>query len=456
MKDYYRTSQNKLMKTGLIIKREYLSRVKKKSFILMTILGPMLMAAVILVRVWLSMVPEETINVQVIDDAGIFANRLESSKNLRMIYSDEDLKSAQRNFYKNPYDMIVFIPQNIIESQVIQIYYKKQPPLATQENIQTQVKNVVEDLKLLANGIDRLQLEGIKTNISIQASQLESSGEQKKRNSEASLVMGLIGSMLIYFFIFLYGAQVMRGVIEEKTTRIVEVIISSVKPFELMMGKIIGIALVGLTQFLLWLLLTFSLVYGTVKVLNTQKFDPEKLEQTMKSSQPVNGIGLGSELPASGTDQPDMSQLSAFAEGINLPVIIGSFLAFFLGGYLLYAALFAAVGSAVDSDADTQQFMLPVTIPMILAITVSQTVITNPESSVAFWFSMIPLTSPIIMMVRIPFGVPVWEVGLSLALLVAGFLFTTWLSARIYRTGILMYGKKSSYRELWKWLFYKD
>lgn len=423
----------------------------------MTILGPVLMAAVILVRVWLSMVPEDVMNIQIIDEAGIFANRLESSKNMRMIFSDDNLKNAQQNFYKNPYDMILYLPGNILESQVVQIYYKKQPPLATQDYIKAKVKTVVEELKLMASGIDRLQLEGIKTNINIQASQLESSGEMKVRNSDASVAMGFLGSMLIYFFIFLYGAQVMRGVIEEKTTRIVEVIISSVRPFELMMGKIIGIALVGLTQFLLWMVLTFGLVYGSVKAINASKLNPEKLEQTMKSSQPLNpALGLDSGPGIKEPSEANMDEIRSFVEGINLPVIIGSFIVFFIGGYLLYAALFAAVGSAVDSDADTQQFMLPVTLPMILAITVSQTVITNPESSVAFWFSMFPLTSPVIMMVRIPFGVPVWEVGLSLFFLFSGFLFTTWISAKIYRTGILMYGKKGSYKELWKWLFYKD
>jgi ABC-2 type transport system permease protein len=445
------------MKTVLIIKREYLSRVKKKSFIVMTILGPLLMAGIIFARFWLAMIPEETQIVQVIDDAGIFANRLESNKNVKLIYSDDDLIDAQRNFYKNPYDIIVYIPKNILESQVVQIFYKKQPALSTQELIKTQVKNVVEDLKLIASGIDRLQLEIIKTKITIQSTQLQSSGEQRKSNSEASFVLGFIGSMLIYFFIFLYGAQVMRGVIEEKTTRIVEVIISSVKPFELMMGKIIGIALVGLTQFLLWLVLTFGLVYGAVNVVSAKKLDPERLEQTMKSSQPMNNaMGLPSELPDPNAKDQGMGELKGFMETINLPVIIGSFLIFFLGGYLLYAALFAAVGAAVDSDADTQQFMLPITIPMILAITVSQTVVTNPESSLAFWFSMIPLTSPVIMMVRIPFGVPLWEISLSVILLIGGFLLATWISAKIYRTGILMYGKKSSYKELWKWLFYKD
>jgi ABC-2 type transport system permease protein len=423
----------------------------------MTILGPLLMAGIIFARFWLAMIPEETQIVQVIDDAGIFANRLESNKNVKLIYSDDDLIDAQRNFYKNPYDIIVYIPKNILESQVVQIFYKKQPALSTQELIKTQVKNVVEDLKLIASGIDRLQLEIIKTKITIQSTQLQSSGEQRKSNSEASFVLGFIGSMLIYFFIFLYGAQVMRGVIEEKTTRIVEVIISSVKPFELMMGKIIGIALVGLTQFLLWLVLTFGLVYGAVNVVSAKKLDPERLEQTMKSSQPMNNaMGLPSELPDPNAKDQGMGELKGFMETINLPVIIGSFLIFFLGGYLLYAALFAAVGAAVDSDADTQQFMLPITIPMILAITVSQTVVTNPESSLAFWFSMIPLTSPVIMMVRIPFGVPLWEISLSVILLIGGFLLATWISAKIYRTGILMYGKKSSYKELWKWLFYKD
>jgi ABC-2 type transport system permease protein len=262
--------------------------------------------------------------------------------------------------------------------------------------------------------------------------------------------------LLIYFFIFLYGAQVMRGVIEEKTSRIVEVIISSVKPFELMMGKIIGIALVGLTQFLLWMVLTFSMVGLAGKVMAEKNYNPEQLEQSFQSSGAGMPGGMGQ--PFGGATVKPPSTADAFAglsESINLPLMLGCFLFYFLGGYLLYGALFAAIGSAVDSEADTQQFMLPITIPMILAITMSQVILTNPESSMAFWFSIIPLTSPIIMMVRLPFGVPTFDLVLSMVLLIVSFIGATWISGKIYRTGILMYGKKNSYKELWKWLFYK-
>jgi ABC-2 type transport system permease protein len=269
-----------------------------------------------------------------------------------------------------------------------------------------------------------------------------------------SMILGLIAGILIYVFIFSFGSQVMRGVIEEKTSRIVEIIVSSVKPFQLMMGKILGIAMVGLTQFVLWILLSF-LIITSFQLLQPEKFSLQDSPQVM-----LDNKGLTPDE----VEQMKMSEMIASDQGnkilegiasINFDVIIMLFLFYFIFGYLMYAALFAAIGSAVDNEADTQQFMLPVTAPLIISILMAQMVINNPDGVVAFWLSIIPLTSPVIMMVRIPFGVHWTELALSMSLMVAGFLATTWFAAKIYRTGILMYGKKSSYKELAKWLFHK-
>ncbi|MFN5323709.1 MAG: ABC transporter permease, partial [Bacteroidota bacterium] len=257
-----------------------------------------------------------------------------------------------------------------------------------------------------------------------------------------------------YMSIFIYGTQVLRGVMEEKSNRIVEVIISSVKPFQLMLGKIVGIALVGLTQFLLWIVLTF-----TFSSVATSLFvDSNQIEQQMQQQVTPLGtpIDKSSGVPTASQMETGVEKVFDMVGSINFPLILGTFLFYFLGGYLLYASLFAAIGSAVDSDSDVQQFMLPVTIPMILSFVVAQNVMQSPDSTLAFWFSMIPLTSPIIMLVRVPFGVEAWELVLSMALLVGGFLFTTFLAGKIYRTGILLYGKKVTWKELGKWLFYKS
>ena len=246
--------------------------------------------------------------------------------------------------------------------------------------------------------------------------------------------IGFISGILIYMFIFMYGTMVMRGVIEEKTSRIVEIIISSIKPFQLMMGKILGVALVGLTQFILWILLT--IIMATVAELTF--LDANSMATTMS------------------TDEQSiiLTQLTSITGGINLTQIFLSFIFYFLAGYLMYSSLFAAVGSAVDAEADTQQFILPITIPLILAFVLIQPIMDNPEGSLAFWMSIIPFTSPVIMMVRLPFGVDNWELLLSAGILIGSFIASTWLAGRIYRTGILMYGKKASYKELWKWLKY--
>ncbi len=446
-------------KIGLIIQREYLTRVRKKSFVIMTILGPVLMAALFIVPVWLAMNEEDEANILVIDESHLFAHRLPDTEKIHFSYPEMGvgLDSAKRTVMENEnFDAVLYIHSQIMTTQAgIQLVYDKQPGINVIRYIENTLENDIEKFKLAKFGIDQATIEAAKTNVSLITAKLDEVGQESKSNTELSMVVGMFSGVLIYMFIFLYGVQVMRGVKEEKTNRNIEVIISSVKPFELMMGKIIGIALVGLTQFLLWIVLSSTLINGG-KTLVEQHFAKED-----------NGTNIEEVMSGSGTLTPEQeevaeAQLNEAAvndlfESINMidfPVILGSFIFYFLGGYLIYSALFAAVGSAVDNEADTQQFMLPITIPIIFSFVMAQVVINNPESPMSFWLSMIPFTSPIIMMVRIPFGVPYWEIGLSMLLLVVGFVATTWLAGRIYRTGILMYGKKITYKELWKWILY--
>ena len=267
-------------------------------------------------------------------------------------------------------------------------------------------------------------------------------GEDEQTNTTAATMVGFISAVLIYMFIFMYGVQIMKGVMEEKSNRIVEVIISSVKPFELMMGKVLGVAAVSLTQFLAWIILSFGVTTAISSFSNVEDFRKDKIEETLMTTNNVD-------------DAMNMNAIMTGIDSINFPLVIGCFLFFFLAGYLIYAAMFAAVGAAVDNDTDTQQFMLPITVPMIVAFMVMQGVMSDPESPMAFWFSMFPLTSPIVMMVRIPFGIPVWELLLSMTLLILCFIGAIWFASKIYRVGILMYGKKVSYKEIGKWLFYK-
>jgi ABC-2 type transport system permease protein len=261
-------------------------------------------------------------------------------------------------------------------------------------------------------------------------------GNTSNSKAEASMGIGFICGILIYIFIFMYGTMVMRGVIEEKTSRIVEVIISSVKPFQLMMGKILGVALVGLTQFVLWILLTFVIA----TIAEFAFIDTSSMTTELNPEQ----------------QSIILSQISSLTGGINLLQIFISFIFYFLAGYLMYSALFAAVGSAVDAEADTQQFVIPITIPLLLSFILMQPIMESPDGPLAFWMSIIPFTSPVIMMVRLPFGVANWELALSVGVLISSFILTTWLAGKIYRTGILMYGKKASYKELWKWLTFKE
>ncbi len=448
-----------MKKILIIFQREYISRVKKKSFIVMTILGPILLAALLIVPVFLAQITTEKNVIAVVDETKLFVDNLQETDNISFVYFDTSIGAAKDDFNPNKYNALLYIPLSAINTpQTMRLFSDKYPSLNVKIYIENQLKNEFESLKLKASGIDENVLKSIETKVNLTTVKFTEDGETEQRSyPEIATVLGIFSGILIYMFIFMFGAQVMRGVIEEKTSRIVEVIVSSVKPFQLMLGKIVGVAFVGLTQFLLWIVLTLFLV-TIVQVSFPEKFEIQRpgIVYTADSKM-LESEKLKEASDAMGAPQIDQrSEILMAISSINFGVIIGAFIFFFLAGYLLYAALFAAIGSAVDNEADTQQFMLPVTIPLIFAIIMAQVVMNNPGGSLAFWLSIIPFTSPVIMMVRIPFGVPYYEVALSMALLVLGFLFTTWLAAKIYRTGILMYGKKVNYKELWKWLSYRS
>ncbi len=468
-------------KIGVIIQREYMTRVVKKSFIAMTIIGPLLMAALMVAPALLSKWDEEEPkDILVIDQTGAFSQyrintgyltnyplkadsvpfdstkmsvrRLPDSELIKFHFLDSKMSVEEgKKVLKNSENYaLLFIPANLVKQPMLELYSKKESVMSLTTFVEEHLEKEIQNEKLRIKGVDPDVIQNAKTEIDIQTKILQEDGGEKESNSGLNMILGIFSGFLIYMFIFMYGSQVMRGVIEEKTNRIIEVIISSVKPFQLMMGKIIGVALVGLTQFLLWVILTFAMV----NVAN-QFFKPEAKPVVTNHS---GSIMQSAPSALATNDQVDMDKMFTEVEkvifSINWGLIIFSFLFFFLGGYLLYSAMFAAIGSAVDSEADTHQFMMPVTIPLILGLVMMQTIVENPDGALAFWFSIIPFTSPIVMMIRIPFGVPIWELALSMVLLGIAFLFFTWLSGKIYRVGILMYGKKVNYKELWKWIRY--
>jgi len=437
-------------KTALIIKREYLSRVKKKSFIIMTILGPILMAALWIVPFFIANMSDEKKVIAVVDETGIFIDKFETTDKVFFVY-EADLLKAKDDLTKGNYTAVLYIQKMSysIPDRALLLYSDKSPGITTQSYISNSMQTILKNNLLVnAHNISKEDFDLInRTSIKLLSEDIRT-GE--KSYTEIKTGLGIFSGILIYFFIFMFGAQVMRGVIEEKTNRIVEVIVSSVKPFELMLGKIVGVALVGLTQFALWIFLTFAII-TTLQISMPNVFKSPTTEQSYNSGEK---IPTPDQLQLQKIQNQEVRELITGLFSINYGKMISLFVFYFLAGYLIYASLFASIGAAVDNEADTQQFMLPVTIPLLFAIIMVQFVINNPDGPVAFWLSIIPFTSPIIMMVRIPFGVPLWQVSLSMSLLIIGFILSTWLAAKIYRTGILMYGKKVSYQELWKWIKY--
>lgn len=448
-------------KISIIIKREYMTRVRKKSFIIMTILAPVLMAALIILPTFLMMNQEQDYKkIAVIEDnSDLFRGVIKNTSTLEFEYLDnvkiDDIKGS---FEEAGYYGVLYIsPELITTPNAVQLISKKQPPIGLLEHIENSLENEIERQKLMTYNIENLDqiLKNVETRVNIQTKKIGESGEIRETSTGIAMALAYIGGFLMYMLVFIFGAQVMRGVIEEKTSRVVEVIVSSVKPVELMMGKIIGIALVGLTQFLIWVFLTIAIT-GIVKSTVLKSGDLAGVTQSVTHSvlSPEQQEQMAAEVPEINPELVEFSKL--FESAMNQPwgLIILSFIFYFVTGYLLYASIFAAIGSAVDNETETQQFMLPVTIPIILALMVAMGTMQNPESSLSFWFSLIPLTSPIVMMARLPFGVPYWQLAVSMFLMVVTFIAFVWMAAKVYRTGILMYGKKTSWQEIWKWLKY--
>lgn len=451
-------------KISVIIKREYITRVRKKSFIIMTILAPIFMAAIIILPTIFMMSDKDKDfkKIAVIEDgADLFRNVIPNTSDAEYVYLENaNINELKSTFEEKGYYGILYISPELVNiPNAIQLISKKTPPMGLIDHISSSLEKEIEKQKLLAYNIQDLDniIKNINTEISVQTIKIDDAGQVKETSTGIAMALAYIGGILMYMLVFIFGSQVMRGVIEEKTSRIVEVIVSSVKPVQLMMGKIIGIALVGLTQFLIWVILSIGVV-AFVRGTVLKKNDLTQITQTLPLDiMTENQSAVVSAQVSSAEISPELAEFSKiFESAINQDwlLIILSFIFYFITGYLLYASVFAAIGSAVDNETETQQFMMPVTIPIIVGLMVAVGTMQNPESSLSFWCSLIPLTSPIVMMARIPFGVPAWQLALSMGLMVITFLAFVWMAAKVYRTGILMYGKKTSWKEIWKWLKY--
>lgn len=431
----------------LIIKREYLTKVRNKSFILMTFLSPLIMIGLFFFVGYLSSVNNDTVRtIYVLDETSFLSESFKT--NDQTIYnhlSELDLETAKTLANQEQAYGLLHIPNVSLEtvSNAIKFYSEDSPSLSIISSLESKIETKLSELKLKNNGVDLALIKASKTIVDINQESFEGV-KTSKTGSIIKLIFGGAAGYLLFMFIIIYGNMIMRSVIEEKTSRIIEVIISSVKPIQLMLGKIIGTSLAGITQFVIWLLLGSGLFFATAAIFGVDLSQTQTPQQEL-----VNQVVSNPE----STDKFQMmvNEMSA------LPIdnLVVAFILFFIGGYLLYSSLYAAIGAAVDNETDTQQFMLPILMPLILAIYVGVfTVIEDPHGTISTVFSFIPFTSPVVMLMRIPFGVPLWQQLVSLVILIVTFIFTVWFAAKIYRVGILMYGKKPTYKELFKWLKY--
>ena len=418
-------------KIWLIIKREYLVRVRKKSFLVMTILGPLLLASIMIIPTYLANQNQEKRIIAISYENSDITNQLIDSEFINFSFIPKlEAENLKNNFFDSKFYALL---EN--KNDTFFLTSNQQISINVKSEIESQLAQILEHHKLKEAGIDLKVLENAKTTIKLSTKIINANGMSSNSKTEIIMGIGFVSGVLVYMFIFMYGTMVMRGVIEEKTNRVIEVIISSVKPFQLMIGKIFGVALVGLTQFILWIILTIIISSLAEILFLNNNFNSDL--NTHQSS-------------------VILSEISNVNQYLDFEVIFFSFLFYFIVGYLMYSALFSSIGSAVDAEADTQQFILPITIPLIISFILIQPIMENPDGPLAFWMSMIPFTSPIIMMVRIPFGVNSWEIICSMIILIFSFIFFTWIASKIYRVGILMYGKKATFKDLYKWITYKD
>lgn len=454
---------------NVIISREYLTRVKKKSFLLTTFLGPIFFAALcILPSVIMFMAEDKGKKIGVMDESGIVMPYMTDTEQfVYEDYSGQSLDSLKNNYASLGLDALVLIsPMDTVAKTVsVSAYSGKPLSMDMKEAIGRNVNNAIEEYRLASYNIKDLKqiMEDVKADIPVSTYTMDDSGEEKISSSEVYMFVSLILSVIIYMFIAMFSAMVMQSVIEEKSSRVVEVLVSSVNSLELMFGKIIGVAAVALTQFFLWIVLTVILVAGIGSLVGMDTMMSSATVQTEQMNTMAEGLGVDSaamdaagltattDIAANAADN-EMSAVLTTLMDLNYGQIILSFIVYFVLGYLLYASLFAAIGSAVENEADTQQLQMPVTIPLLIAFFLAFYAFRAPDSQVVFWGSIIPFTSPIVMLARIPFGVPTWEIALSIGLLLLTFVLMAYISAKIYRVGILMFGKKTTFKDLYKWL----
>ena len=459
-----------LKKLGIIIQREYLNKVKKKSFLLTTFGVPILFAGMYAVMLFVMLKAEgDSKRIAVIDNSGIVMEKLENTKQLTFTQlSETDPEAVKNRLGDFDADILLYVSplDSATKSVTATTYADKPMGMETAEVIENRINDAVEAYRINSYDIPGLEqiMEDVHSNVHLTSYTVDAEGKETISQSEVYMIVSMVLAMALYMFIALFSGMVMSSVIEEKTSRVVEVLVSSVKSTELMFGKIIGVALVALTQFLLWIVLTGVIIGILGGIVGMDKItggmDQSKMEQVQQMS---NMGGMGGTIDLGSLQA--VSDTTAVAEGptgmeavlgtlgsLNYTQLIVSFLLFFLFGYLLYASLFAAIGSAVENEADTQQLQIPVTIPLLVGFFVAFYAFRAPESQLVWWFSMIPFTSPIVMLARLPFGVPTWELVLSIGLLVLTFVACAWASAKIYKVGVLMYGKKSTFKDLWKWL----
>ncbi|MEG0796277.1 MAG: ABC transporter permease [Odoribacter sp.] len=447
-------------KTFIIIGREFSTRVRKKSFLVLTLLVPILMAGFYAFLMWMLLKDDTQERKIAVVNQSTLEKPFEKINSTTFDYTDNTIteSSAPEFLKQNNYYAVIWIPENVMNDPEIPIYSFSQVPTELKNEIAAQLRIKIENIKrsvvIAESQMPDLEKKLAETETAVVVRTLkvsEDTGEAKESSSEIASVIGLVGGMVIYFFIFMYASQVMKGVIEEKTNRIIEVLVSSVKPFQFLLGKIIGVAAVGLVQFLIWV------AFGLLLIVAMQTFLLPQLD--MEALRNVGNVagGLQSMPGAENLSASQLEIMQRIAMTIDASFIakfLGAFLFYFIGGYLLYASLFAAIGAAVDNETDSQQFLTPLSIILVVGLYIGMAAMRSPESPLVFWSSLIPFTSPIVMLVRIPFGVPAWELVASMLILVASFIFFTWLSGKIYRIGILMYGKKVTWKELYKWLKY--
>ncbi|MCS6980068.1 MAG: ABC transporter permease [Flavobacteriales bacterium] len=436
----------------LVVQREFLSRVRKPTFLVMTLLGPLLILGLYGGIIWLALSEEkETLVVNVVDESEVRASedieRLNRNQDIQIVHFTNNLEEATQMLAADaaPFNAILYLPRDVVNNPSgVTLGFVKRPGMSLVRSLEYTCQKTVENFRLRAFDINPEIYELVRAPFHIKQYAIQPDGSQSRAN-EAPYILGYVASLLMYISVLLYGAQTMRGVMEEKTSRVSEILASSVRPFHLMMGKILGVASVGLLQFLIWILFSSAGVYLIASLFLPQTLqDPERLQQLLEQQ---SQIQLNE-----GADGLDTSKIAELLNSVNLSVMIPSFLFFFLGGYLFYSALFAAVGSLVDSEADSQQFALPVTLPMIFSIAIGLSVLNNPDGRMAEIFSLIPFTSPVVMMVRIPFGVSWPDFLASAAILIISFVISVWISARIYRAGILLYGKKPRWKDVWRFI----